>query len=160
MRVAWVSPLPPMLSGIADYSFELVPLVAQKADVDLVCPQPGRIRRAKVPPGAEHISTDQFQERSASYDAVFYHLGNNPYHEFVYELALKIAGVAVFHDFVLHHLIAHLMVEARHDPRRYVSLMREEYGADGERLAMLRLSGVATDFEKFVFPLNAHLARG
>jgi glycosyltransferase involved in cell wall biosynthesis len=148
-----------MLSGIADYSFELLPLVAQKAEVDVICPQPGRIRRAKVPPGVEHISTDRFQEVAPSYDAVFYHLGNNPYHEFVYELALKIPGVAVFHDFVMHHLIAHFTVESKHDPRRYVSLMREEYGAAGERLAMLRLSGVATDFEKFVFPLNGHLAR-
>jgi glycosyltransferase involved in cell wall biosynthesis len=148
-----------MGSGIADYSYELVPLVAEKAEVHVVCPQAGRFRRVRVPTGAEHVSTDRFQELAASYDAVFYHLGNNPWHEFVYDLALKIPGVAVFHDFVLHHLLAHLLVEAHHQPERYVALMRQEYGAAGQQLALLRLQRVATDFEKFLFPLNGHLAR-
>jgi glycosyltransferase involved in cell wall biosynthesis len=65
----------------------------------------------------------------------------------------------VFHDFVLHHLIAHATVESRQDPVRYEAVLRSEHGAAGTRLAELRVAGVATEFEKFVFPLNRHLAR-
>ncbi len=60
----------------------------------------------------------------------------------------------------MHHLIAAITVENFKDWNRYRSLMRAEYGPSGERLALLRLQGVATEFEKFVFPLNRHLARG
>jgi glycosyltransferase involved in cell wall biosynthesis len=160
MRLAWVSPLPPMASGISDYSFELLPLMAGAADVDAVCPNPKRFRRVRAPGEIPVVGTDEFQRRADSYDAVFYHLGNNPWHGFVYELALKVPGVVVFHDFVLHHLLAALTIEGggKRDPARYRSLLRTEYGELGERLAWLRLRWVATDYEKFLFPMNRHVA--
>ncbi|HJP65632.1 MAG TPA: glycosyltransferase [Actinomycetota bacterium] len=158
MRLAWVSPLPPMPSGISDYSFELLGPLAEVAEIDAVCPRPGRFRKAHAPDGVPVISTDEFQRRFEGYDAVFYHLGNNPWHEFVYELALKLPGVAVFHDFVLHHLLAAITVEGRRDYAAYRSLLRTEHAEAGERLAWLRIRGVATDYEKFLFPLNRHVA--
>ena len=51
MRLAWFSPLPPIPSGISDYSAELLPLVAERTKVDAVCPRPGRLRRVRVPAG-------------------------------------------------------------------------------------------------------------
>src|SRR5207244_308624 len=45
------------------------------------------------------------------------------------------------------------------DPGRYEGILHGEYGARGTRLAMLRRSGLATDFEKFLFPLTAHVAQ-
>jgi glycosyltransferase involved in cell wall biosynthesis len=149
-----------MPSGISDYSFELLGLMAEAADVDAVCPNPGLLRRPRTPDGVPVVGTDRFQQRIDGYDAVFYHLGNNPWHGFVYELAAKIPGVAVFHDFVLHHLLAALTIEGggHRDPARYRALLRTEYGDLGEQLAWLRLRWVATDYEKFLFPMNRHLA--
>jgi SAM-dependent methyltransferase/glycosyltransferase involved in cell wall biosynthesis len=146
-----------MPSGIADYSFELVPMIAEQAKVDLYCPRPSRFRKPSAPPGVTVLDPRAFDP--AGYDAVLYHLGNNPYHEFVYEAALRHPGVAVFHDFVLHHLLAHMLVEAGRDEPRYEDLLRTEHGPAGSRLAALRLQHVATDFEKFVFPLNGHVAQ-
>ncbi len=159
MRIAWVCPLPPAASGIADYSYELLPRMAEMADVDAVAVRRGW-RRPRAPRGIRVLSPEAFEQQAERYDAVFYHLGNNPWHGFVYELALKRPGIAVFHDFVMHHLIAAITVESFKDWGRYRSLMRAEYGPSGDRLALLRWQGVATEFEKFVFPLNGHLARG
>lgn len=159
MRIAWVSPLPPMASGIADYSFELLPLVSESASVDAVCPTSSQFRHPKTPAGISLVDPSVFLRDASSYDATFYHLGNNPFHEFVYKTALERPAVAVFHDFVLHHLIAHLYVEtSTPDVERYRSLMEAEYGPAGARAVELKRSGVATDFEKFLFPLNAHVA--
>jgi glycosyltransferase involved in cell wall biosynthesis len=150
-----------MTSGIADYSYELLPLLAPSAHVDAFCPKPGRFRRPKVPDGIawrvpEELSSD-------GYDAVFHHLGNNPWHEFVYEAALSRPGIFVFHDLSLHHLIAYLMVERGFGIRqrdRYEQIFNEEYGAElGSRIATLKIHGVASDLEKFLFPLTAHMAR-
>jgi glycosyltransferase involved in cell wall biosynthesis len=162
VRLAWFTPLPPMPSGIADYSTELLPLVADQAGVDVYCPRLPHYRRVKAPPGLTVQKPSAFGERddARAYDAVFYHLGNNPFHEFVYDTALARPGIVVFHDFVLHHLIAHLTVEVNRRRPRYQSLLQAEYGGDaGKRLSDLRFNGVANEFEKFLFPLNEHVAR-
>lgn len=67
-----------MPSGISDYSFELLGLMAEAADVDAVCPNPGLFRRPRAPDGVPVVGTDRFQQGIDRYDAVFYHLGNNP----------------------------------------------------------------------------------
>lgn len=161
MRLAWLSPLPPVASGIADYSFELLPFVAEGAGVDVVAPRPpGRRRRPRVPEGTRWIEPAEFEGRRNAYDAVLHHLGNNPHHGFVYEDAVSHPGIAVFHDAVLHHLISHMTVEGPRDPLRYRRLMEAEYGAAGGALARLRMQGVWTEFEKFLFPLSESVARG
>jgi glycosyltransferase involved in cell wall biosynthesis len=150
-----------MLSGIADYSYELLPLLARSAEVDAYCPKPGRFRRPRVPAGIAWRLPKELS--SNGYDAVYHHLGNNPWHEFVYEAALARPGIFVFHDLSLHHLIAYLMVERGfgvRDRDRYEQIFAEEYGAElGARIAALKIHGVASDLEKFLFPLTAHMAR-
>jgi glycosyltransferase involved in cell wall biosynthesis len=164
VRILWYSPLPPLASGIADYSSELLPLVAERADVGVVSPKPRWPKRLQVPSGVTWIDPAIAWEAPATgpgagFDAALYHLGNNPFHAFVYEAALARPGVVVLHDFVMHHLVAHLMVEAGRRRERFTDLLREEYGAAGARLAYLRVHRIATEFEKFVFPLNEHVAR-
>jgi glycosyltransferase involved in cell wall biosynthesis len=146
-----------MASGIADYSSELLPLIAQAAAVEVICPRPSLLRRAKAPPGITVRPPERF--RPHRYDAIYYHLGNNPWHRFVYEMCLRYPGICVFHDVVMHHLIAHAMVESGQQVERYWSLLEAEHGDAGSRLARLKVLGVGSDFEKFLFPLSRHVVR-
>jgi glycosyltransferase involved in cell wall biosynthesis len=150
-----------MASGIADYSFDLLPMIAERADVEVVCPRPKHLRRLRRPPGIPVVTPGAFAKRGDGSEpgAAIYHLGNNPFHEFVYDAAVARPGIAVFHDLVLHHLLAAVTVERRGDATRYRALLEEEYGPTGARLARLRVRGVATEFEKFLFPMAGHLAR-
>jgi glycosyltransferase involved in cell wall biosynthesis len=159
VRLAWFSPLPPHLSGIADYSHEILPLVAERADVDVYSPRAPGLRRLRVPLRTKRLRPSAFPSRAGSYDALFYHLGNNPWHAFMYQTVLAHPGIVVFHDFVMHHLIAQMYVESHRDRAAYQSVLESEYGSDGTRLSELRFRGAADEFEKFLFPLNAHLAR-
>jgi glycosyltransferase involved in cell wall biosynthesis len=145
-----------MASGIADYSFELLPKIAEVATVDAVSPRAKWPRRLRVPSGISRLDPRDVAEEA--HDAVFYHLGNNPYHEFVYEAALARPGISVFHDVVMHHLIEHRAESGRRWPE-YRTLLEREYGETGRRLGRLRMDWIHTDFEKFVFPLTAHVAR-
>jgi len=159
VRIAWFSPLPPVPSGIADYSFELLPFVAEGADVEAFSPSAGR-RPVEAPAGIPVLDPAEFDRRAGSYDAVFYHLGNNPFHEFVYRAALRRPGVAVLHEFVLHHLIDHLLFgEGRYEMVPYERLLASEYGEAGPRLAHLHALGAFTEFERFLFPLSGHVVR-
>jgi len=91
MRVAFFSPLPPARSGIADYSEALVSSLRHLADLDIVS------------------SAAQPFDPSRS-DVALYQVGNNGYHDFVYETALRHPGVVVMHESNLHHLIADLTI--------------------------------------------------
>jgi glycosyltransferase involved in cell wall biosynthesis len=158
LRIAWFSPLPPIPSGIGDYSYELLPLVAERAEVDVFAPSPGRRRSLVRPSGvASVLDPASFEARAEGYDALFHHLGNNPHNEYVFDAALRHPGVAVFHDFVLHHMLAGAMKDPQ-KRARYRQLVTTEYGEAGEtlfRLASLRLVG---DLEQFLFPLNGAVA--
>jgi glycosyltransferase involved in cell wall biosynthesis len=159
VRLAWFSPLPPIPSGIADYSAELLPILAERAEVHVFSPRFSSGRRVKVPAGVAIHGPGSFRRRAERYDSVIYHLGNNPHHEFVYLAARERPGVAVFHELVLHHLIRHLYSERSRHRDRYRALLAEEYGDTGVRLAELRGRWVSTGLEPFLFPMIGHVAR-
>lgn len=99
-RLAYVSPLPPERSGIADYSAELLPFLARYYDVDVVAAQ-GIVSDEWVKKNTEILSGEEFLERKDQYERVLYHFGNNPMHARMFELLGKAPGVVVLHDFFL-----------------------------------------------------------
>jgi len=116
MRVAFFSPLPPSKSGIADYSAALLdPL---KLEVEL-----------------EVFSENGEQFDASHFDLPLYQIGNNPYHTFAYETALRHPGVVVLHEANLHHLITELTIR-RDDWDAY--LAEAEYNGGARALAYAR----------------------
>jgi glycosyltransferase involved in cell wall biosynthesis len=158
VRLAWFSPLPPIQSGIADYSAEILPLVAEQAEVDVFTPRSMKRPFGSIPNLAVR-DPRAFPRLAGRYDALLFHLGNNPHHEYVYRAARELPGVAVFHDLVLHHLVSYLIAEKKPDWSAYRAILTEEYGKAGEELVSLRQRGIFTGLEHFIFPLNAHVAR-
>jgi len=113
MRVAFFSPLPPARSGIADYSAALLDPLGRLAEIETF---------AEAAPAFD----------PGRYDAVLYQLGNNPYHSFAYETALRHPGFIVLHEANLHHLIADITIR-RGDWEAY--LREVERNAGPEALA-------------------------
>ncbi len=112
MRVAFLSPLPPARSGIADYSEALVESLKPLVDLEIVSSAAQPFDAAKA-------------------DIAIYQVGNNAHHDFVYETALKHPGVVVMHESNLHHLITDLTIR-RNDwecLRRRMRIQRRRCGA-------------------------------
>jgi glycosyltransferase involved in cell wall biosynthesis len=115
VRVAYYSPLPPERSGIADYSELLLPALRER--IDLVVAKRGRRR----PPRGT--------------DLPLYQIGNDPQaHGWIVEALRGWPGVAVLHEYVLHHLVAGLTL-ARGDVATYLAAMEREAGLAGRLLA-------------------------
>ncbi len=76
MKAGFHSPLPPVRSGVADYSAALLPALRGFGAVE---------------PSADSAAVH------------LYHLGNNPLHRDIYRRAIERPGVVVLHDAVLHH---------------------------------------------------------
>lgn len=159
MKIAWVSPLPPSPSGIGDYSADLLPEVARRAPTIAFTTEPGW-RPAVASDALEVRPFEELEEAlGRDHDLLpIYHQANNPWHNFVYDLAARFPGVLVLHDVVLHHLLMD-RAERTGDWSSYRALLSEQYGPDGEALYELRRSKVATDLEKFLFPLSGPLIR-
>jgi glycosyltransferase involved in cell wall biosynthesis/SAM-dependent methyltransferase len=109
MRVALFTPLPPARSGIADYSEALATPLGERVELTVFS-------------GADRPFDP------AAFDIALYQIGNNGWHDFVYETALRHPGVAVLHESNLHHLITELTIK-RGDWDAYV---RECAYAGGE----------------------------
>ena len=85
MKIALVSPLPPARTGVADYASALKKELSKRAQVT-----------AFGSPGISQLE---------AFDACLYQIGNNQLHADAYEAALRVPGVVVLHDAVLHHFL-------------------------------------------------------
>jgi glycosyltransferase involved in cell wall biosynthesis/SAM-dependent methyltransferase len=135
MRVAYFSPLPPARSGIADYSEALIESLKPLVDLE-VFSAVGQASRP-VQTGREACPTD----------IALYHVGNNAWHDFVYETALRHPGVVVMHESNLHHLIADLTIK-RGDWDAYVRECEYQGGQPAREFAeRVRKLEVGPDYE-------------
>lgn len=98
-RLAFVSPLPPEATGIADYSAELLPYLALHYDITLVASQP--VVEAPLAQRFPVLEPSAFRAAFATFDRVLYQVGNSPYHVFQFELLRDCPGTVVLHDIYL-----------------------------------------------------------
>jgi len=121
VRVAYLSPMPPSTSGIADYSALLVPVLAGLVD----------LRVAGSPDTVD---------RSA--DLAVYHVGNSAVeHSWIVEELRRRPGVVVLHEYALHYLIAGMTI-ARGDIDGYFAAMQRDAGVVGRLVGHCVADGV------------------
>lgn len=99
-RLAFVSPVPPCESGIADYSAELLPELARYYEIDIITPQDD-VTHPWVRGVFPKRTPEWFAQNAASYDRVLYHFGNSAFHAHMFGLLEKFPGTVVLHDFYL-----------------------------------------------------------
>ncbi|MBI4460203.1 MAG: glycosyltransferase [Acidobacteria bacterium] len=133
MRIAFFSSLNPKPSGISDYSEALLPHIAARAEHVDVFIEDYEPANNSIPHNVRIRHWREFEPdyRAGGYDSVLYHMGNNPFHVYIYDLALRFPGTVVLHEFNLHYLLAEATI-ARKDWEGY---FREvEYNAGAEAL--------------------------
>ncbi|HEX9800459.1 MAG TPA: glycosyltransferase [Thermoanaerobaculia bacterium] len=102
LALDYLSPLPPVRSGIADYSLDLLPHLVARADV--------RVLRLDGLPLDEAVArrfgvVDSAARAGEGGRIPLYQMGNNRYHAEVLRLAMERPGVMALHDLVLHHYL-------------------------------------------------------
>ena len=104
MRIAYVSPLPPQQSGIADYSANLLQYLSKHFEIDLFSDSTEKKPLLFVNDSLKTYHWTELHERRDTYEAVVYHLGNSHFHPYMVDLLQEIPGVVVLHDFFLSNL--------------------------------------------------------
>jgi glycosyltransferase involved in cell wall biosynthesis len=155
VRLAWFSPLPPIRSGIADYSAELLPaLIADGRSraagalpdgsaVDVFVGSDPELAWA-APPGITLHPAHDFiwRHHVHPYDLVVYQLGNAWCHDYMWPYVFRWPGLVVLHDGQLHHARAWSLLQ-----RKRTASYRAELAFDQPDLrpetAEIALSGFA-----------------
>jgi glycosyltransferase involved in cell wall biosynthesis len=157
MKLDYISPLPPVRSGIADYSVDLLPHLAAQADVRLIhLPD-----QPLAPEIAARWPVAAFE--AAGHDAQgerlpLYQMGNNRWHEAVMRLAFELPGVLTLHDVLLHHVLLDVTL-GRYEYEPYVERLTRDHGWIGRAAAVVKRWGAYGDAVVFALPAHRALLR-
>jgi glycosyltransferase involved in cell wall biosynthesis len=172
VRLAFVSPLPPAPTGIADYAADVLALLAARHEIDAFHDQ-DRVEADRLPrscalhPASALLARHQVRP----YDLVVYQMGNGRAHDPVYDLLPRLPGLLVLHDLVLHHSRAGMFMDspearayagdpsspslreaAQRSLRAYAEELTYVYPAQADRLQHVFLGTVGT-LLPYAYPL-------
>jgi glycosyltransferase involved in cell wall biosynthesis len=109
MRLAWFSPMPPVRTGIAACSAELVAALRSHHDVDVFVDRPGSSGAGDARPAHDFV----WEQRRRRYDLTVFQLGNSSHHDYQWPYLFRYPGLAVLHDAHLHHARAAQLLRER-----------------------------------------------
>ena len=98
--LAFVSPLPPLETGIAEYSADLLPELSRFYDIEVVTDQ-AEISDSFAEANFPKISVEEFNKDARRFDRIVYQFGNSDFHNHMFELLERHPGVVVLHDLYL-----------------------------------------------------------
>ena len=112
-RLAFVAPLPPARTGIADYAAQLLPALMAHFDIVLIAQQ----ETIALPPALAALPVEDaawLRTHAHTFDHILYQIGNSEFHSHMFALLRDLPGVVVLHDFYLGNVMAYRQV--RQDP--------------------------------------------
>ncbi len=107
LRLAWLSPLPPARTGIADYSAEMLTRLTGEFEIDaFIDPRQPPVRSDPARAYGVHAAAEApVRHRARPYDLFVYHVGNSIHHKYVLPLLWQFPGLVVLHDYYLGGLV-------------------------------------------------------
>jgi glycosyltransferase involved in cell wall biosynthesis len=109
MRLAWFSPMPPVPSGVAVCSAELVAALRKRHEIDIYVDE-DLVSRAS---GADSAHVFVSRHLLHPYDLTVYQVGNSSHHDYLWPYLFRYPGLTVLHDAHLHHARAASLLRTR-----------------------------------------------
>lgn len=120
-RLAWFSPVPPVRSGIAACSADLLTALADRHAIDVFVDEPV----ARTNPQTRSAHDFLWRHAREPYDLTVYQLGNSSHHDYLWPYLFRVPGLVVLHDVHLHHARAADLLR-----RRRTADYRAEFAAN------------------------------
>ena len=98
-RLAWFSPMPPVATGVAACSAELIAALDKDHEIDIFVDEPV----ARMAPGTHSAHDFVWRHRLQPYDLTVYQIGNSSHHDYQWPYLFRYPGLTVLHDAHLHH---------------------------------------------------------
>lgn len=158
MRLNWFSPLPPAKTGIADYSFGILPELSNRAEVTLWTDRAGWDPQLEQYARVHHFQPNRIDwiELNRA-ELSFYNIGNNHlHHAAIWQVSRQSPGFVILHDVRLHDFFESLYRGQWRDEAGYLAQVEKHYGEEGLQIATEFVSARHGDFDLMAqrFPMT------
>ncbi len=161
MRLAWFSPMPPVPSGIATCSAELVEELGARHAIDVFVHEAAENRSAVATNERVRVMSAHdfvWRHRAEPYDLQVYQIGNSSHHDYIWPYLFRYPGLTVLHDAHVHHARAASLLRTKR-----TTDFRREFGANHPDasidLAELAVAGLDSHLYYF-FPMTRLIIEG
>lgn len=117
-RIAFFTPLPPLESGIADYSVDIINALIDFFDIDVYIDdgyKPDQLLDERV----RILSHKKFNGNRNQYNETVFQMGNSLFHDYMWPYVTKHGGLVVLHDYNMHGVIQAKMLGLQNKPEEY-----------------------------------------
>jgi glycosyltransferase involved in cell wall biosynthesis len=151
LKLAFVSPMLPERTGIADYSAELLPALSEFYEIDVIVNQVDTEFPVTGNAQLKARQVEWFKEHFRQFDRVIYQFGNSPFHYHMLDLSREIPGTLVLHDFFVSGLISWKELHAGIEQSWTESL----YVSHGYKAVLDKFQDI--DVAKSTYPVNLEI---
>lgn len=145
--LAFVSPMPPERTGVANYNARLLPALGRIYDIDVVTDQ-DVIDSPSAFDSVPIRSVGWFIDNFRRYDRVLYHMGNSQFHSHIPALIRDFPGTVAMHDVYLGELVSWLDLRPECQGLLQRSLLDGHgYGAARSLIKNAPIGEIARSFE-------------
>ena len=161
-KIAFFTPLPPIQSGISDYSVDILNEISKYFDIDVFIDD-GYMEECKLNDNINVFNHNLFEKKVKNYDNIVYQVGNSEYHIYMWEYIKKYRGIVVLHDYNMHLVICHYNFNLRKNKYNdYENSLLEDYsekeekeytdklknGKSGFRIYDMETNGIVVNYAK------------
>lgn len=126
-RIAMFTPLPPIESGIADYSVDILSQLIHYFTVDVYV---DKYKPDFKMDGVTVYSFDQFEGNWEKYDRIIYQVGNSLFHEYMFPFIKEYPGIVVLHDYNLRNVLEAIYLYKNNEIGIFGEQLREDFNED------------------------------
>lgn len=158
-RIAFFSPLPPLQSGISDYSVDIIVALASYFDIDVYIDS-GYTSDVALPENVSVISHKKYDSNRKLYRETVFQVGNSEYHVYMWPYIKKWGGLVVLHDYNMHGVVMAKFLGAQRDIKAYRKILEEDLDSAACDMCMAatddwkKLDRLRTDVEINGFIIN------
>lgn len=137
-KIAMFTPLPPIQSGISDYSVDLLSQLENVFDIDVYIDQYSADYEEKE--NVHIYSAKKFPRRYKMYDRIIYQVGNSLYHEYMFPYIKKYPGIVVLHDYNLRSVLEAVYLFKTKKTGKFIENFMEDYDQEEKDTYMRQLN--------------------
>lgn len=126
-KIAFFTPLPPLQSGIADYSADIIEALSPYFDIDVYVDSGYQVA-CKLPENVTCILHTQYNFHQKEYIDTVFQVGNSEYHIYMWDYIRTYGGTVVLHDYNLHGVVQfESLSQNKNDMEEYRRLLLEDF---------------------------------
>ncbi|MEA5093475.1 MAG: glycosyltransferase [Sedimentibacter saalensis] len=155
-RIAFFSPLPPIESGISDYSVDILNELSKYFDIDVYIDD-------SYKPCCDFgfniniYNHKNYKSKSSMYFDVIYQVGNSEYHMYMWDYIKEHRGTVVLHDYNLHGVAQFAALHKKNNEKLYREYLQYDFASEIVDDYLQELHDGKTNIKIYEMEINSFL---